>query len=59
MSKLKTRTIDSFKVVFIDSFGCISEYDTEDETEARRYAATVQNSIIYHIRIMGDIVRLI
>lgn len=51
-------TITSYKVVYIDAYGDLQEYDYGTEEEARRMAATQSDSIIYRVRILGEIERL-
>ena len=54
-------TITTYKVVYVDSYGDygdIQEYDTQSETEARRIAERFPDSILYRIRILGEIERI-
>ena len=51
-------TIVSYKVVYVDAYGDIQEYDYSTENEARAMAATQNNSIIYKVAILGQIERL-
>ena len=56
---LGSRTIDSYKVVYVDSTGTIVEHDTNDETEARTFASAHTPSKIFRIRMIGGIEELI
>jgi len=53
------KTIISYKVVYVDRYGDIQEYDTESLAEARQLATTVQNALIYKIEIIGSIERVL
>ena len=51
-------TITTYKVVYVGDYGDIQEYDTDSETEARRIADRIPNSILYRVRILGEIERI-
>lgn len=52
-------TITTYKVVYVDTYGDIQEYDTPSETEARQIATSFPDSFIYRVRILGEIERII
>lgn len=52
-------TIITYKVVYVDSFGDITEQDFDTEAEARTFSSSINDSIIYKVAILGSIERLI
>ena len=52
------QTMITYKVAWVDSFGAIQEIDFDTEQDARDYATSVTNPVIYKIAMLGQIERL-
>ena len=52
------RTITTYKVVYVDSYGDIKDIDFTDETEARNFAFSVNASEIFKVQMLGSIERI-
>lgn len=53
-------TITSYKLVFVDEYGDIQDFDFGSESEARTFAANnnITDFEIYEVRILGSITKL-
>ncbi len=51
-------TITLYKVVFINEYGDIEDYDFSEEREARTFAQSKNDAIIYRYRILGSIEKI-
>lgn len=54
------KTLTTYKIVFIDEFLDLQEYDFDTEAEARNFARNnnITNFILYEVKIMGSITKL-
>lgn len=52
-------TIILFKVIYVEANGLITEADFQEETDARSFAATVSDPVIYKYAIIGQMERIL
>lgn len=52
------KTIISYKVVWVNQFGDLEEKDCSTEDEALAIQATINDSFVYKIAILGSIERI-
>lgn len=54
------KTLTTYKIVFVDGFGDLQEFDFETENEARGFAANnnITDFMLYEVKIMGSITKL-
>ena len=54
------KTLTTYKIVYVDGFGDLQEYDFNTEAEARSFTANnnITNFILYEVKIMGSITKL-
>ena len=54
------QTIISYKITYVDNYGCIIEMDFSDKQSAMSYAAhhNITNYELFEVRIVGQIKKL-
>lgn len=53
------KTMTTYKVVWIDLYGDLQEKDFDDITQARDFSSSVNDSILYEIKMLGSIERIV
>lgn len=53
------KTITSYKVVYINSFGDLEEKDFSDLQGAQDFAQTVSNPKVYKVQLLGSMIEVV
>lgn len=54
------KTLTTYKIVYVDGFGDLQEFDFGTEAEARTFASNnnITDFMLYEVKIMGSITKL-
>lgn len=56
--RLKMQTIILYKVVYVNEYGDVEERNYQNESDARNFARSKQNSQLFKTAILGEITEI-